>query len=113
MDSAIVRAHQGGTEGHSDSGQPAAGPEPAHAIRRSRCGLTTKIHLVRDGARRVLGLVATGGNVNDDTRFKQCRETLLQPAQTSKECQSAATRYDKTTTSFWATITIAALLQWP
>jgi transposase len=29
-----------------------------------------------------------------------------------KQCRSLATRYDKTSTSFQATVTIAALLQW-
>jgi transposase len=29
-----------------------------------------------------------------------------------KQCRSLATRYDKTTASFQATVTIAALLQW-
>jgi transposase len=29
-----------------------------------------------------------------------------------KQCRSVATRYDKTTTSYQATVTIAALLQW-
>jgi transposase len=29
-----------------------------------------------------------------------------------KQCRSVATRYDKTSTSFQATVTIAALLQW-
>jgi transposase len=29
-----------------------------------------------------------------------------------KHCRSVATRYDKTTTSFQATVTIAAILQW-
>lgn len=29
-----------------------------------------------------------------------------------KQCRSVATRYDKTTTSFHATVTIAAILQW-
>ena len=29
-----------------------------------------------------------------------------------KQCRSVATRYDKTSTSFHATVTIAALLQW-
>ncbi|NYF56478.1 transposase [Micromonospora purpureochromogenes] len=29
-----------------------------------------------------------------------------------KQCRSVATRYDKTATSYQATITIAALLQW-
>lgn len=29
-----------------------------------------------------------------------------------KQCRSVATRYDKTATSFQATVTIAALLQW-
>ena len=29
-----------------------------------------------------------------------------------KQCRSIATRYDKTSTSFQATVTIAALLQW-
>jgi len=43
-----------------------SGPEPPdHAIGRSRGGLTTKTHLVCDGAGRPLGFVVTGGQVAD------------------------------------------------
>lgn len=42
--------------------------EPAnHAIGRSRGGLTTKIHLIVDGAGRALAIALTAGNVNDTT----------------------------------------------
>ena len=40
---------------------------PDHGIGRSRGGLTTKLHLVCDGRGRPLGMVITGGNVNDTT----------------------------------------------
>lgn len=55
--------------------EPAAGSgigEPdCHAIGRSRGGLTTKLHLLTDGAGRPLVLVLTAGNVNDTTMFAQ------------------------------------------
>nr|WP_281256035.1 transposase [Amycolatopsis australiensis] len=58
VDSSIVRAHQ-----------HAAGEPGDHAIGRSRGGLTTKIHLARDGHGRPLSVALTGGNVNDCTQF--------------------------------------------
>jgi transposase len=46
--------------------------EPAeHAIGRSRGGLTTKLHMLTDGAGRPLVLLLTPGNVNDTTMFAQ------------------------------------------
>nr|WP_242744393.1 IS5 family transposase [Streptomyces sp. CA-256286] len=70
VDSTITRAHQ-----HA-AGARKKGPGPAetayaHALGRSRGGLTTKIHLACDGRGRPLGFVVTGGNVNDCTQFEQ------------------------------------------
>ncbi|GHF41208.1 hypothetical protein GCM10010359_49780 [Streptomyces morookaense] len=54
--------------------EPALPPEPEKGAQRpgfgrSRGGLTSKLHRAVDGLGRPLGLVLTGGNVNDCTRF--------------------------------------------
>ena len=52
---------------------------PDHGIGRSRGGLTTKLHLVCDGRGRPLGMVITGGNVNDTTMMPAVLEDLRVP----------------------------------
>jgi transposase len=42
-----------------------------HAIGRSRGGLTTKVHALSDGARRLLVVLLTAGNVHDSPVFGQ------------------------------------------
>ena len=49
---------------------------PDHGIGRSRGGLTTKLHLVCDGRGRPLGMVITGGNVNDTTMMPAVLEDI-------------------------------------
>lgn len=50
-----------------------------HGIGRSRGGLTTKLHLVCDGRGRPLGMVITGGNVNDTTMMTAVLEDIRVP----------------------------------
>ena len=52
---------------------------PDHGIGRSRGGLTTKVHLVCDGRGRPLGMVVTGGNVNDTTMMSAVLEDIRVP----------------------------------
>ena len=52
---------------------------PDHGIGRSRGGLTTKLHLVCDGRGRPLGMVITGGNVNDTTMMPAVLEDIRVP----------------------------------
>lgn len=52
---------------------------PDHAIGRSRGGLTTKVHLVADGRGRPLGMMVTGGNVNDTTMMAAVLEDIRVP----------------------------------
>lgn len=47
-----------------------------HATGRARGGLTCKIHLVRDGKGRPLGLVLTGGNAADTSFFQTTLQTI-------------------------------------
>ena len=47
------------------------GERPDQASGRCRRGLTTKVHVLTDGAGRVLVVLATGGNVDDRTMFAQ------------------------------------------
>ncbi|MEU1124228.1 IS5 family transposase, partial [Streptomyces sp. NPDC005899] len=62
---APFRSHE-----HGNGASPAETAH-AHALGRSRGGLTTKIHLACDGRGRPLGFVVTGGNINDCTQFEQ------------------------------------------
>ena len=52
---------------------------PDHAIGRSRGGLTTKLHLVCDGRGRALGMMITGGNINDTTMMTAVLEDIRVP----------------------------------
>ncbi|MFJ6988667.1 IS5 family transposase [Streptomyces sp. NPDC091389] len=71
VDSTVVRAHQ-----HA-AGARKGGRDPA--LGRSRGGLTSKIHLACDARGRPLGLVVTGGNTNDCTRFTAVMEAIRVP----------------------------------
>jgi len=65
IDSTSARVHQ-----------HAAGPvggQLAHAMGRSRAGLSTKIHLACDALGYPLGFILTGANVSD---FDQCKPLL-------------------------------------
>lgn len=64
VDSTIVRAHQ-----HA-AGARKRGAWTGEALGRFRGGLSTKIHLARDGQGRPLAFTITGGNVNDCTQFE-------------------------------------------
>ncbi|MFJ2232196.1 IS5 family transposase [Streptomyces halstedii] len=70
VDSTITRAHQHAA-GARKKGQVPAETAHAHALGRSRGGLTTKVHLACDGRGRPLGFVVTGGNINDCTQLEQ------------------------------------------
>ncbi|MGP5034505.1 IS5 family transposase [Brachybacterium alimentarium] len=84
IDSTIARVHQHGATLKRDEGalsnhrDPWIEP-PDHAIGRSRGGLTTKLHLVADGRGRPLGMVITGGNVNDTTMMTAVLEDICVP----------------------------------
>ena len=70
IDLTIARVHQHGATLKRDTGAPPNRKNPwfeppDHAIGRSRGGLTTKLHLVCDGRGRSLGMMITGGNIND------------------------------------------------
>jgi hypothetical protein len=52
---------------------------PDHAIGRSCGGLTTKLHLVCDGRGRPLGMIITGGNINDTTMMTAVLEGIRVP----------------------------------
>src|SRR3954452_18276906 len=52
---------------------------PDHGIGRSRGGLTTKLHVVCDGRGRPLGMMITGGNINDTTMMTAVLEDIRVP----------------------------------
>ncbi|MYX99225.1 transposase [Streptomyces sp. SID486] len=62
---------QKGTGDRDKAGDPALG--------RSRGGLSSRIHLACDGRGRPLGVVLTGGNTNDCTRFEQVMTEIHVP----------------------------------
>ncbi|MBE1469688.1 hypothetical protein [Kibdelosporangium phytohabitans] len=79
MDSSIMRGHQhsagarrvtGHTQGASGSCAGQTAPDD-HAIGRSLGGVTTKIHLARDGHDRPLSVLLTGGQAGDTTATPQ------------------------------------------
>ncbi|MFT4234210.1 MAG: IS5 family transposase, partial [Microbacterium sp.] len=84
IDSTIARVHQHGATLARDTGavpnhkNPQVEP-PDHAIGRSRGGLTTKLHLACDGRGRPLGMMVTGGNVNDTTMMTAVLEDIRVP----------------------------------
>ncbi|MEU7510364.1 IS5 family transposase [Streptomyces lavendulae] len=49
------------------------------ALGRSRSGLTSKIHLARDGTGRPLAFVLTSGNINDCTQFTAVMDAIRVP----------------------------------
>ncbi|WP_407939523.1 IS5 family transposase [Nocardia terrae] len=78
VDSTIVRAHQHAAGAAADS--VSGGYEPAdHAIGRSRGGLTTKIHLVTDGAGRGLAVLLTPGQTNDSPLLPPLLDAVVVP----------------------------------
>ncbi|WP_166028114.1 IS5 family transposase [Streptomyces chilikensis] len=67
--SAVVRVHQ-----------HAAGPKRGlPAPGRSRCGLTSEIHMACGAVGRPLAFVITGGNTNDCAQFTAVMEAMLGP----------------------------------
>ncbi|RMB81458.1 IS5 family transposase [Streptomyces shenzhenensis] len=72
VDSTIDRAHQ-----HA-AGARKRGLRD-QSLGRSRGGLTSKLHLAVDGLGRPLGLVLTGGNVNDCTQFTALMDAIRVP----------------------------------
>ena len=52
---------------------------PDRGIGRSRGGLTTKLHLVCDGRGRPLGMMITGGNINDTSMMTAVLEDIRFP----------------------------------
>ncbi|WP_460802838.1 IS5 family transposase [Microbacterium sp. GXF6406] len=84
IDSTIARVHQHGATLPRDTGGSANHKNPwfeppDHGIGRSRGGLTTKLHLVCDGRGRPLGMMITGGNVNDTTMMTATLEDIRVP----------------------------------
>jgi transposase len=74
VDSSIVRAHQhaAGARKKGGSATSAATPPGAQdgeAIRRSRGGLSTKIHLAVDGRGRPLSILLTPGQAGDNPQL--------------------------------------------
>src|SRR4051794_27529272 len=84
IDSTIARVHQHGATLSRDTGaltnhkNPWFEP-PDHGIGRSRGGLTTKLHVVCDGRGRPLGMMITGGNINDTTMMTAVLEDIRVP----------------------------------
>src|SRR3954451_13026912 len=69
------RGTQGALRNHKDPWfQP---PDPG--IGPSRGGLTTKLHVVCDGRGRPLGMMITGGNINDTTMMTAVLEDIRVP----------------------------------
>ncbi|WP_395874939.1 IS5 family transposase [Curtobacterium sp. PhB137] len=84
IDSTIARVHQHGATLARDTGGAANHKNPwfeppDHGIGRSRGGLTTKLHLVCDGRGRPLGMMITGGNINDTTMMTAVLEDIHVP----------------------------------
>ncbi|WP_292679932.1 IS5 family transposase [Microbacterium sp. SCN 69-37] len=84
IDSTIARVHQHGATLKRDTGGSANHKNPwfeppDHGIGRSRGGLTTKLHLVCDGRGRPLGMMITGGNINDTTMMTAVLEDIRVP----------------------------------
>ncbi|MFS0792860.1 IS5 family transposase [Microbacterium sp. 1P10AE] len=84
IDSTIARVHQHGATLARDTGGSANHKNPwfeppDHGIGRSRGGLTTKLHLVCDGRGRPLGMMITGGNINDTTMMTAVLEDIRVP----------------------------------
>src|SRR4051812_5390056 len=69
------RGTQGALPNHKD---PWFEP-PDHGIGRSRGGLTTKLHVVCDGRGRPLGMMITGGDINDTTKMNPLLEGIPVP----------------------------------
>ncbi|MFD3441885.1 IS5 family transposase [Streptomyces sp. NPDC058685] len=74
--STIVRVHQhaAGARKRAPAGEPGD-----HGIRRSRGGLTTKIHLAADGNCRPLAFVLTAGQAGDAPAFVEVMGCLRVP----------------------------------
>lgn len=87
VDSTINRAHRhaagpGKERGAAWGGDELEDPERAadrQALGRSRGGLTTKVHLARDGRGLPLAVLVTPGNVNDSTVFNALLNAVLVP----------------------------------
>ncbi|WAP59133.1 IS5 family transposase [Streptomyces sp. S465] len=78
IDSTIVRAHQhAAATGRKGGG---IGDEPDdHALGRSRGGLTTRIHLARDGKGRPLAILVTPGQRHDSVCARPLLERIRVP----------------------------------
>ncbi|WP_442806976.1 IS5 family transposase [Streptomyces sp. NBC_01318] len=68
VDSTVCRAHQH-SAGARKRGRP-AGPNPDHALGRSRGGLSTKVHLASDSQARPLAIHVTAGQAGDAPAFE-------------------------------------------
>ncbi|MGV9666268.1 IS5 family transposase [Nocardia niigatensis] len=84
IDSTIVRVHQHGANlarhTRPPSNYTSLHDEPAdHAIGRSRGGLTTKIHLLADGAGRGLAVLVTPGQAGDSPMLPDLLAGLVVP----------------------------------
>src|ERR1019366_287038 len=85
VDSTIARAHQHAAGARRHPGQQQEPPgglsaEPdAHALGRSRGGLTTKIHLACEQGQKVLSLVVTAGQRGDSPQFQAVLDGINVP----------------------------------
>ncbi|GAB3189591.1 hypothetical protein GCM10027061_11190 [Nesterenkonia suensis] len=68
-----------GTQGALPNHKNPGIESPDHGIGRSRGGLTSKLHLVADGRGRPLGMMITGGNINDTTMMTAVLEEIRVP----------------------------------
>ncbi|MGY5129794.1 IS5 family transposase [Streptomyces nigrescens] len=77
VDSTVCRAHQHAA-GARKRGRP-VGPNPDHALGRSRGGLSTKVHLASDDRARPLALVVTAGQAGDAPAFEAVMARIRVP----------------------------------
>ncbi|MFE9657899.1 transposase [Micromonospora sp. NPDC006431] len=86
---------------------------PAASAAASRRGIT---HTIPERADQQAGRRRRGSRSGRppmfDRELYQRRNVVERCFNRLKQCRSVATRYDKTATSYQATITIAGLLQW-
>lgn len=82
VDSSVTRAHQHAAGARHDPGaqvEPVADEPVDHALGRSRCGLTSKLHLALEQGQKMLALVLTAGQRGDSPQFAAVLEGIRVP----------------------------------